>query len=322
MYPLPKDKHRSWIPHGTILLNPEETKYRIFLESHMRNLFLNMGHSEITLPTFDYAETFQLTTREIGIEPTFKMTGREGEQLALRSDITVQVIKAIANKRILPDNFDLPLKYFYIQSVFQDHSWGSGHQREKLQAGVELLNDNSSNRVSTLIELAKKCLSKLSSSPHILYGDIRVIEKLFQDIPQKIYSDISIAFHNKDTASIQSIGKEIGWDPNFTQILAELPLLFGDKKILVELKKLCKSRTDLYPFFDEASNIDDVIYDFSLVRELSYYTGPVFEAYIPHFSEKIFTGGVYDKLYSEFSSEKECSASGFAVDLSLMIRSI
>ena len=60
-------------------------------------------------------------------------------------------------------------------------------------------------------------------------------------------------------------------------------------------------------------------FDFSLARELSYYTGPVFAAYIPGTNERIFTGGVYDDLFSKFSDTEQCKACGFAIDIPLMV---
>ena len=319
MYPLPKDKHRSWIPHGFDLLNAENTQRQLFLEKHVRKLLKQRDYKEITLPTFDYAETFELTTRHAKYNPVFQFRAGEGEQLAVRSDLTVQLIKAVANGRLSGDFKTEELRFCYIQPVFYDYPWGSGHRREILQAGVELLNCKEKNPIPELLKLARKCTAIGGLEPSILYGDIRVIELLFKDIPKQVRSELSLAFHNKDTAMIHRICTRAGIEKGLKEILVELPLIFGGKEVLEELEKLCKSNPQLIAFFREARVMEDVIFDFSLARELSYYTGPVFAAYIPATNESIFSGGVYDNLFSQFSDSEQCKACGFALDISLMV---
>ena len=319
MYPLPKDKYLSWLPHGFDLLNAKDTQKRLFLEKNIRELLSQIQYREISLPGLDYAKTFELTTRHAKYNPVFRLRAGEGEELAVRSDLTVQLIKAAANGRLGDDFRKGEARFCYIQPVFYDYPWGSGHRREIIQAGVEILNYQLERPVPELLKLAIRCASLGKLEPRILYGDIRVIELLFQKVPKKIRSELSLAFHNKDTAIIPKICEKGEVDKELKDILTKIPLLFGGREALKELKKLCRSSPELMACFAEAEAMEGVVFDFSLARELSYYTGPVFTAYIPGTNEKIFTGGVYDKLFSKFSETEECRACGFALDISLMV---
>lgn len=326
--PISQQRHRSWLPHGFNFLNSQYTRERVSLEKHIRKIIEQASYKEVTPPSFDFAATFQLTTRNAKHNPIFQLRAREGEDLAVRSDLTVQIIKAIANGRLGGYLEHETLRFFYLQAVFHDYAWGSAHQREILQAGVELVNDKVDNRgrVCEILNLAGKCLASLPNlEPRILYGDIRVQEQLFRRVPKRIRAELSLSFHNKDVARIQALCQQAKMDPYYTKLLTGIPLLFGKKEVLLKLKKLCVDNPRLCALFDEAATIDnainsDLIFDFSLVRELSYYTGPVFEAYIDGSNEKIFTGGVYDKLFAEFADdEKDCTACGFAINLSLLV---
>ena len=317
-----QERYRSWLPHGFDFLNKENTQKRIYLETEIRKIFVESGYQEISPPILDYAATFQLTTRHARRNPTFQFKAGEGEQLAIRSDLTVQVIKAAANGVLSGDFLNSPQRFFYIQPVFHDHSWGAGHKREILQAGVELLNTEKENRVTELLQLVRKCVAIEKLQPNILYGDVRVIEQLLQKVPRNIRSALSLALHNKDTVMIHTLCQQAGLERKYVQLLTEMPLLFGDKEVVQKLKEMCNDDSELFSLFQEAEGLPGVIFDFSLVRELSYYTGPVFEAYIDSSTEKIFTGGIYDDLFSEFSDGKRCSACGFALNLSLMIEKI
>lgn len=310
-----RERFRSWIPHGFGFLNPAETAVQLELKDRLRQKFQAAGYQEIVPPMFDFARTFSLTARGGAQSPVFQVRAGEGELLAVRSDLTVQVIKAVANRRLKQE---FPARYSYIQPVFQDRPWGSGHSREILQAGVELLGDASPARFDEILNLARACVAACDCTPRILYGDVRFLEHLFQQVPERARQDLSLAFHNKDTAGIRRISEEAGLSADLTRILTEVPLTFGGTEAMEQLLKICAGQPQLLAILEEAARQTDVIFDFSLVRELSYYTGPVFEAYIADSNETVFTGGVYDELYGEFAGEAR-PACGFAVNLSTLV---
>ncbi len=323
MHSPPAERYHSWVPHGFDLLDAKNTQKRVNLENRIRTIFYEANYKEISPPTFDYAATFQMTTRNAKYSPIFQLRTGTSEELAVRSDLTVQVIKAVANGRLGRCGKE-EMRFSYLQPVFQDHPWGSAHKREILQAGVELINGENGNqkndRVKEILQLARKCVEPEQIQPKVLYGDVRVIEYLLKMVPKNIRSELSLAFHNKDIAVIDTLCSKAKLDTYLTQIFKEIPLSFGDRQAVQKLKELCRSYPELCVLLDEASGIEDIIFDFSLVRELSYYTGSVFEAYASGTNEKIFTGGVYDSLFSEFSDEQySYSACGFALNLTAIL---
>ncbi|MCR9143059.1 MAG: ATP phosphoribosyltransferase regulatory subunit [bacterium] len=310
-----RERFRSWIPHGFDFLNPAETRIQLDLKEQVRQKFQAAGYQEIVPPMFDFARTFSLTARGAAQNPVFQVQAGEGERLAVRSDLTVQVVKAVANRRLKQE---FPARYSYIQPVFQDRPWGSGSSREILQAGVELVGEAGPARFDEILSLARECLAACGGRPRILYGDVRFLEHLFQMIPERARADLSLAFHNKDTGRIQRISEEAGLATDLSRILIEVPLTFGGAEAMARLKELCAGQPPLLEILNEAAQRTDVIFDFSLVRELSYYTGPVFEAYIDDSNETVFTGGVYDDLYGEFTDDRQ-PACGFALNLSTLV---
>ncbi|MEQ9363773.1 MAG: ATP phosphoribosyltransferase regulatory subunit [Leptospirales bacterium] len=310
-----RERFRSWIPHGFDFLNPAETRIQLDLKEKVRAKFQAAGYLEIVPPMFDFARTFSLTARGAAQSPVFQVRAGEGELLAVRSDLTVQVVKAVANRRLKQE---FPARYSYIQPVFQDRPWGSGSSREILQAGVELVGEGSPDRFDEILNLARECLAACGGSPRILYGDVRFLEYLFQMIPERARPDLSLAFHNKDTGRIRRISEEAGLSADLIRVLTEVPLTFGGPEAMDRLKEICAGQPRLMDILNEAARRRDVIFDFSLVRELSYYTGPVFEAYIADSNETVFTGGVYDDLYAEFTGDQR-PACGFALNLSTLV---
>ncbi len=309
-----KDKHRSWLPHGFDYTTPEETRTLRRLEARVRRSFEEKGYQEILLPMVDFARTFQETARDPSDSVLFETRDRTGDALAIPSDLTVQVIKGSASGRL---GHTFPARFSYIQPVFHDRPWGSGHKREMIQAGVELIGEEHSDEAfQEVLELGRSTLEDLGFQPRILYGDARFLEILFRPIPGDSRRELSLAFHTRDTARIREICKEEKIPGELCQTLQEVPLTFGGAEALTELRKILKEEPELLELLDLAEKRKGVIYDFSQVRELTYYTGPVFEGYVEGENERIFSGGVYDSLFHHFSSERvRRSACGFAINL-------
>jgi ATP phosphoribosyltransferase regulatory subunit len=310
--------YTSWIPHGFDTYNPDETRYLQKLKSKLRALFESKGFSEIMLPGFDYARTFRITGRGSNDESIFELRDTDGELLAVRSDLTVQVIKAAANHRF---GNTYPMRLSYFQPVFQDLPTGSGRKREIHQAGIEIIGSETEACVYELLSLAGQAMDSVNCPVNIIYGDARFLEILFGEIPVSFRKSLSAAFHNKDTSLISHISKEAKLSAETSDLLRHIPLIFGEKEVFTELKNICKNRDDLLSILNQSEllteNTPGIIFDFSMVKELSYYTGPVFEAYARGSRIKVLSGGIYNNLYNTFTRKEgeHKNAGGFAVDL-------
>jgi len=64
-----------------------------------------------------------------------------------------------------------------------------------------------------------------------------------------------------------------------------------------------------------------VFFDFSLVRNIEYYTGIVFEASVPNLGLPLGGGGRYDNLIEKFGKLK-IPATGFAVEIAKCLRAL
>jgi len=64
-----------------------------------------------------------------------------------------------------------------------------------------------------------------------------------------------------------------------------------------------------------------VFFDLSVVREFEYYTGMVFEVYVPEVGVTIGAGGRYDALLEKLGVEKP-SATGFALYVDLCVEAL
>ncbi len=334
------ENYRSYLPYGFDYYDETFIAKRLEVEGKLRKCFASHTFIEVGLPALDYASTFELANTYNQGDYNFSFKGREGERLSLRSDLSVLLAKAVANGNLRGDskkeNTRSTQKYSYIQNVFQDYPWGSGHKREIWQAGAEIFSFSPTpplERTKSLLDLSLYILDdinhKFRKNIKILYGDLRVISHLYERVPQEFHFEMSQAIHQKKISQIQILCNEANLDDNIKEVLIELPLLFGDVSVLDELIRLTSKFPALSKIFIESKSLskspslEGLIFDFSLVHELAYYTSSVFEAYHPLSHQKIFSGGVYDHLYKEFTNSisypQECGAAGFALNLSVLL---
>ncbi|MBE7437618.1 MAG: ATP phosphoribosyltransferase regulatory subunit [Spirochaetales bacterium] len=302
-----ESRHKSWIPHGfDYRSGPELTRLQRYTEQ-FRQITSAAGFAEIVPPLLDYEAALRLPG-----DLSFTVKDRRGERLALRSDMTIQIIKAVANGRLAPSGEGV-WQVSYCQPIFRDSSWGQGHRREIMQAGVEIIETGKAVDPAALLQLALRVLRELGSKVRILYGDSRVVEAMLRPWPEALRGDLRSALQLRDVSLIRQILN--GDHSPAAEILYRLPFLFGGRERLSELMQLT-SDPGVKAYLKEAEQVytEEIVYDFALIRPLPYYTGPIFEGYMEGSREEILAGGVYDALFGNFSHGK-ASCAGFAINM-------
>ena len=103
-----------------------------------------------------------------------------------------------------------------------------------------------------------------------------------------------------------SLFEEVTEDVNGVRRLKELLEGFLDQKIAEELETIIQS-------VDTVKTAKfQIVFDPTLVRGMSYYTGPIFEISIDGFGGSVGGGGRYDEMIGKFTGQKTC-ACGFSI---------
>lgn len=300
-----KERFKTWLPHGFEFRGPADSRRLHAVCDQIRTYFAGNGFEEVIPPLMDFAPTFKLARERKAWG--FESRDIDGESLAIRSDLTVQVVKAAASG-ILSETGG----FFYIQPVMVDQRWGSGHRRQILQAGVELLGDRS-GRVGEMIRLSLN--SPFGKQLRLIYGDQRFLRILLSETSNEAFQQATQLLDKKDVAGLKTFAAQSDLSSEARKVLLELPFLSG--KPLDAYRSVAAELPALLPVLDESPSIPGILYDFGLVRDLSYYTGPVFQAYAAGNHEPVLSGGVYDGLFEKFSG-KRVPACGFAFDAELL----
>ena len=150
-------------PTGARPLLIEETARRRRIESRFVALLEEAGFAEVVLPIIDFAEPYAGLPGRVE-KQSYRFTDREGELVALRSDFTPMVARALVPAL----NGNLPLRVFYRGDVIRCEASRLGANREVFQIGAEVVGDASAEADVAMLRLAASLAEVLSDDPLVV----------------------------------------------------------------------------------------------------------------------------------------------------------
>jgi ATP phosphoribosyltransferase regulatory subunit HisZ len=142
----------------------EETARRRSIESRFVTLLEEAGFAEVVLPIIDFAEPYVGVAERDAAKQSYRFTDRDGELVAIRSDFTPMVARALA-----PSLNGSPLRVFYRGDVIRCQSTRLGANRELFQIGAELIGDASADADVSMLRLAAAIASTFTTQPLIVH---------------------------------------------------------------------------------------------------------------------------------------------------------
>jgi len=302
------------VPEGMRDLLPEEAGRRARLADALRDEFRRWGYREVVTPTLEFLETL-LQGAGAGIQDRlFKIVDSRGELLALRPEMTVPIAR-LAATRLLQEGVR-PLRVAYVAPVFRGQDAGRGRLREFTQAGVELLGDAGPDADAEVIALALECLARAGVREPVLHvGELGFLDDALDGVAPEEQEEIRARLYRREFAGIDAAAS----DPALSRFLRALPDLHGPAAAerAVAFARTERGRAALARLAAIIERLAEygvpgrVTVDLSIIRDFSYYTGVVFEAYGPGTGYPLLGGGRYDTLVGRFGPA--CPATGFAI---------
>ncbi len=300
-------------PRGTYDVLPEQAENWNKLEENAVSLFERYGYARIVTPTFEHTELFKRgigESTEIVQKEMYTFEDKSGRSLTLRPEGTAPVVRAYLEHNL--SSGGLPVKLYYIGSMFRYERPQAGRYREFWQLGVEAMG---------------------SEDPALDAEVILLLIHYLQDIGLK---DLTLSINSMGCSEcrpkfVGEIKKELG---GYVDQLCEdckrrvdqNPLRVFDCK-----SKQCKSVLQKMPLIsdylckscaDHFSAVKDFLKEVSisfelnpyLVRGFDYYTKTTFEVVSGYLGAQnaLGGGGRYDGLVQDFGGPAT-AAIGFAI---------
>jgi ATP phosphoribosyltransferase regulatory subunit len=299
------------IPPGTRDVLPEEMRELRAIGDRMREAFEGAGYGEIHTPALEYEEVL-LRGDERAAGARYRSFDEKGAVLALRSDMTIPIARVVATRYA---EAEPPLRFSYVARAWRATDRGVGEPREFLQAGLELIGVPGAEGEAEVIALTIEALTAAGLRRHrVGVGDGALYRSLLSSfgVPDEAHMPMLEALSRRDLVDLEHQVDALGLGGSGRDLLVRLPQLRGGREVLEEAPGV-EGLQSLYEQLETRGVADRVILDLGLVRELGYYTGPVFEVYDPAVGFTLGGGGRYDNLIGRFG--RELPACGLAVDV-------
>ncbi|MDR1605234.1 MAG: ATP phosphoribosyltransferase regulatory subunit [Gracilibacteraceae bacterium] len=253
----------------------------------------------------------------------YKFFDRDGNILALRPEFTTPIARLAA---CWCREDALPLRFCYAGPVYRS---GDERQREFSQVGAELVGVDSPLADAEVLALAVEVLKALEVQGFRLsLGHNGILEGLMQEfrVGDVLRRELEDGIARKDIVKLETLIRAHSLPPEAAGLLTALPALTGREEVLdalepwnriLPVRRAAETLRTIYAYLAEFGVQKYVSLDLGILQGFSYYTGAVFEGYLPEVGAPVLDGGRYDGLYADFGFPQP--ATGFALHLGLIL---
>lgn len=318
---------------------PREMQIRDYLISLIKDTYASFGFTPIETPAVETIANLSSKQGGENEKLIFKILKR-GEKLnletaqseadladgGLRYDLTVPLVRFYSNNAAsLPS----PFKALQIGPVWRADRPQKGRFRQFYQCDIDILGEPGNLAEIELILATTTTMGKIGfKNFKIKINDRRILKAMaaYSGFPEEEYDSVFIILDKMDKIGLDGVTEELikaGYAQESVDKYVELfkgieeaddglayvagkiqdNLEDGVKESLGEIINSVNS-TKEYSF--------EVVFDPTLVRGMSYYTGTIFEIEVPEFGSSVGGGGRYDKMVGKFTGQ-DTPACGFSI---------
>lgn len=295
-------------------LLPEEAKMMKYIEAKARKTARLYGFKEIITPIVESYELLSVKAGEEVRSRMFVFKDLGDRSVALRPEFTASVARLVATTlRTEPK----PFRLFSVGSVYRYDEPQKGRYREFWQSNYELMGSNRPEADAEILMLTDSLMKTVGLNCAIKVGHVGVLRGIFnqEKLEDKVQNAVMQLMDKKQYDDAFKMIETSGMPAKGLQVLRKLTELKGNK--VFDIVEKMKENVKGYEKAVEATeNLKEVLtlvmqsgskinmtVDAGFARGLEYYTGMIFEAYIPDLNVALGGGGRYDKLIELFGGE-------------------
>ena len=284
----------------------------------LRALYRQFGYAEYRMSRFEEYGLYAENKSFLASGDIITFTGAGGKLMALRPDVTLSIVKNVKDGGGRK-------KLYYNENIYRS----DGHEiKEHMQMGLECIGDIDVYSISEVIMLASRSLLELGERSCIDVSHMGFIGGLLNsaELTPEQRLELLRRISAKNAPELSMLCGSFGLKNGLKDKLISLAALYGPYgSVMGELKRLsvndetdCALREleEIGAALDKFGLGNDVNIDFSIVNDLNYYNGVIFQGYIDGIPAKVLSGGRYDNLMRRFG--KHDGAIGFSIYLDLL----
>lgn len=318
------------LPYGVADLFFEEAARKTRVESRFGEACARWGYSQVIPPTFEYYETLAAEASPQVREETYRFFDRDGRTLALRADPTIPIARMVATKLA---SRPLPLRFFYVASVFRYEEPRAANRREFTQAGVELIGAASPAADAEILALSVETLRAMGLADlRLRVGHMGLLQALLAEAELEVVAagPLQRALERASPHLLDQALAGRKMNPAVLAALRAIPTWRGTAPVVEQAGRDCASIPAALAALDHLREVirhleaydllAPVVFDLGMARGMDYYTGLIFEGFTPRLGFGLASGGRYDRLIAHFG--RDLPAMGFAIGVERLLAAL
>ena len=327
---------------------PAEMEIRDYVTSVIKDTYRSFGFTPIETPCMENIANLSNKQGGENEKLIFKVLKR-GEKLNLetakeeadvvdfgmRYDLTVPLSRFYANHA---NDLPTPFKALQIGSVWRADRPQRGRYRQFTQCDIDILGEPSNLAEIELITATTTTIGRLGfKNFEIRINERRILKAMaaYSGFEEKDYDSIFITLDKMDKIGLEGVAAELeeeGYAKESIDKYLELFELLKDRKDVAEGVAFLKDKlgdfldqevedslTEIATAVNATKNAEfTLVFDPTLVRGMSYYTGTIFEIAMPELGAACGGGGRYDKMIGKFTGN-DVPACGFSIGFERII---
>ncbi len=329
---------------------PEEMQLRDYVMRVIKDTYRSFGFTPIETPCMENIANLSNKQGGENEKLIFKVLKR-GEKLNLetaqteadvvdygmRYDLTVPLARFYSNNA---NDLPTPFKALQMGNVWRADRPQRGRYRQFMQCDIDILGESSNLAEIELILATTTTLGRLGFADfQIRINERRILKAMaaYSGFPEEAYDTVFIILDKMDKIGLAGVEQEL-IESGFAKdsIDKYLELFRGveeaaDGNAAEGISYLAKTLGDYLEsevrdsLLEIVSSVNatksasfELVFDPTLVRGMSYYTGTIFEIAMPQFGGSCGGGGRYDKMIGNFTG-KDVPACGFSIGFERII---
>lgn len=318
---------------------PEEMQIRDYVMSVIKETYRSFGFTQIETPCMENIGNLSNKQGGENEKLIFKVLKR-GEKLNLetaqtesdvvdfgmRYDLTVPLTRFYSNNA---NNLPSPFKALQMGNVWRADRPQRGRYRQFMQCDIDILGEPSNLAEIELILATTTTLGKLGfKNFQIRINERRILKAMaaYSGFSEESFDTVFIILDKMDKIGLEGVAAELEKEGFAKEAVDKYLNLFkgvetaedGIAYLAEELKGFLEPEVEqnlqeIVSSVTATKTADfELVFDPTLVRGMSYYTGTIFEIAMPEFGGSCGGGGRYDKMVGNFTG-KDVPACGFSI---------
>lgn len=312
------------IPSGMRDLFPRDCAAKDELAQMITAVFSGYGYRKIETPLIEFYSTYQNTFSSLKEETMYKFIDESGQILALRTDMTLPIARLCATKY---GNESGPFRFSYCGNIYKVRQNFAGKRNEVTDCGIELIGlDEGSD--TEVLSCALDVMASLPSSGYTLeIGNSNFFRLAVREagIPDEEAAGLADLVDRKAMTDLQEKLAALSVEKEAGEFFRRLPLFNGRDalKDAVGCSFTPSLRQEAERFLELEEELRQLgyegrfVFDLGKVPHLDYYTGIIFEGFVPGIGTAVLSGGRYDELLKKVG--RDMPAIGFGVKLDYLL---